>query len=115
MNVRRNESGIGITRRRSARVILAAGPEVAAHERGLAEGHGDTRGTEEGGGGAVIFAEVEVYVGTWGTEGWRVRFLDFFPLLYRSGWMREEKKKWEEGGREKGREGGKEGGKRWMG
>ena len=49
----------------AGRVVLAAGPEVAADLRGFAKGHADARGAEEGVGGAVVFAEVEVHVGAW--------------------------------------------------
>ena len=44
-------------------VILAPGPQVAADLRDFAEGHADARGAEEGVGGSVVFAEVEIYVG----------------------------------------------------
>ncbi len=46
-------------------VILAPGPQAAADLRGFAKGHADARGAEEGIGGAVVFAEVKVYVGAW--------------------------------------------------
>ena len=46
-------------------VILAPGPQAAADLRGFAKGHADARGAEEGVGGAVVFAEVKVYVGAW--------------------------------------------------
>ena len=44
-------------------VVLASCPEVAADLGGLAKGHADARGAEEGVGGTVVFAEVEVDVG----------------------------------------------------
>ncbi len=47
----------------AGRVVLASGPQIAADTRGVAEGHFDARGAEEGVGGAVVFAEVEVHVG----------------------------------------------------
>ena len=44
-------------------VVLAPGPQIAADLGGLAERHADARATEEGVGGPVVFAEVEVHVG----------------------------------------------------
>ena len=43
-------------------VVLASGPQIAADLRGFAKRHADARGTEEGVGGAVVHAEVKVYV-----------------------------------------------------
>lgn len=44
-------------------------PEVAVDLRRFAKGHADARGAEEGVCGAVVFAEVEVYVGACVTKG----------------------------------------------
>ena len=53
------------TGHRARRVILASSPQVTADLRGFAKGHADAGGAEEGVGGAVVFAEVEVHVGAW--------------------------------------------------
>ena len=44
---------------------MASGPQIAADLRGFAKGHTDAGGAEEGVGGTVVFAEVEVHVGAW--------------------------------------------------
>ena len=53
------------TGHRARRVVLASSPQVTADLRGFAKGHADAGGAEEGVGGAVIFADVEVHVGAW--------------------------------------------------
>ena len=53
------------TGHRARRVVLASGPQVTADLRGFAKGHADAGGAEEGIGGTVVFAEVEVHVGAW--------------------------------------------------
>lgn len=51
------------TGHRARRVVLASGPQITADLRGFAKGHADAGGAEEGVGGTVVFAEVEVHVG----------------------------------------------------
>ena len=53
------------TGHRARRVVLASGPQVTADLCGFAKGHADAGGAEEGVGGTVVFAEIEVYVGAW--------------------------------------------------
>ena len=53
------------TGHRARGVILASGPQITADLGGFAKGHADAGGAEEGVGGTVVFAEVEVHVGAW--------------------------------------------------
>ena len=53
------------TGHRARGVVLASGPQITADLRGFAKGHADAGGAEEGVGGTVVFAEVEVHVGAW--------------------------------------------------
>lgn len=65
-------------------VILASGPQITADLGGIAESHADARGAEEGVGGAVVFAEVEIHVGAYrGGEGVALGF--FFWKEWRGG------------------------------
>ena len=53
------------TGHRARGVILASGPQITTDLRGFAKGHADAGGAEEGVGGTVVLAEVEVHVGAW--------------------------------------------------
>ena len=66
---------VGHTGHGAGRVVLASGPQGTADLRGVAERHAETRGAEEGVGGAVVLAEIEIHVGPWATRAVLVSFV----------------------------------------